>query len=124
MPSLIANLKKTLGRMERDLGDNLPPTLENRLHEAVKLRNWLAHRYFWERGINILTLEGREKMIFELQEKADFFKELDAEFTAILEKWMFIQGISKEDIESKMASFFRENNVERDNVKGTHQTEL
>ena len=68
--------------------------------------NWLAHRYFWERGINILTLEGRAKMIFELQEKADFFKELDAEFTAILEKWMFIQGISKEDIESEMASFF------------------
>ena len=110
--------------MKRDLGNNLSPTLENRLHEAVELRNWLAHRYFSERGINILTLEGREKMIFELQEKADFFKELDAEFNAIIEKWLFIQGISKEELESEVASFFRENNVELDNVKGTHQTEL
>ena len=116
--------QKTLGRMKRDLGNNLSPTLENRLHEAVELRNWLAHRYFSERGINILTLEGREKMIFELQEKADFFKELDAEFNAIIEKWLFIQGISKEELESEVASFFRENNVELDNVKGTHQTEL
>ena len=116
--------KKTLGRMQRDLGKNLPPTLETRLHKAVELRNWLAHRYFSERQIDILTLEGREQMICELQEKADFFKELDAEFTAILEKWMSIQGISKEEIESEVASFFRENNVELDNVKGAHQTEL
>ena len=108
--------------MKRDFGSNLPPTLENRLHEAVELRNWLAHRYFSERGINILTLEGREKMICELQDKADFFEQLDAEFTAILTKWLFIQGISKEELESEVASCFRENNVELDNVKGTKRS--
>ncbi len=116
--------KKTLGRMKRDLGNKLPSTLENRLSEAVELRNWLVHSYFSERGIDILTLEGREKMIFELQEKAAFFKELDVEFTAILEKWFFIQSISKEELESEVARFFRENNVELDNVKEINQTEL
>ena len=124
MPSLIANLKKTLGRMKRDLENNLPPTLENRLHEAVELRNWLAHRYFSKHAINILTWEGREKMIFDLQEKANFFKELDGEFTVILNKWLFSQGISKKELESEVASFFHESNVEPDNAKGAHQTEI
>ena len=97
--------RKTLGRMKKDLGKNahMSPTLDSRLREAVKLRNWLAHRYFFERAINILTLEGREKMIFELQKKADFLKELDDEFTAILEKWFFSKGGSKEELESEMA---------------------
>ena len=116
--------KKTLGRMKRDLGNNLPPALENRLHEAVELRSWLAHRYFSKHAINILTLEGREKMIVELQQKADFFKELDAEFTVILNKWLFSQGISKEELESEVARVVRESNVEPDNAKGAHQTEL
>ena len=53
--------KNTLGRMQRDLGNNLPPTRENRLHEAVGLRNRIAQRYFSERGVNILTLAGRAK---------------------------------------------------------------
>ena len=90
----------------------------------MDLRNWLAHRYFSERAINILTLEGRKEMIFELQEKEDFLKELDAEFTVILNKWLFSQGVSKEELESEVANLFRENNVEFANVKGTHQTDL
>ena len=97
--------KKTLGRMEEDLGNkaHLSPTLENRLREAVELRNWLAHRYFPERARDILNLEGREKMISELQKKADFLKELDGEFTAILKEWFLSNGGSKEEFESELA---------------------
>lgn len=104
---------KTLGRMKRDLGKKtyLSTTLESRLHEAVKLRNWLAHRYFGERDLNITTPEGREQMIFELQEKADFLKELDREFTQLLLQWFYSKGGSKEEFKLELAKYLRGNNA-------------
>ena len=101
--------RKTLGRMKSDLITQgcLPATLKSRLSKAVKFRNWLAHHYFQERASEILTTEGREQMIFELQEKADFFQELDKDFTEILVNWLLSQGISKEDIELEMATICR-----------------
>ena len=103
--------KKTLGCMVRDLGNkaHLSTTLKSRLREAVELRNWLAHRYFWDRARKIKTLEGREQMIFELQEKADFFKELDREFTELLFQWFYSMGGSKEEFELELAKFVHGN---------------
>ena len=106
--------KKTPGRMAKDLGNeaHLSPTLECRLRKAVELRNWLVHRYFSERDREIATLDGREQMIFELQEKAAFFEELDDEFTALLRKWFFSMGGTKEELESALAEYLRGNNAQ------------
>ncbi len=106
--------KKTFGRMVRDLGNKaqLSTTLESRLHEAVELRNWLAHRYFWERAFNFTTLEEREKMIFELQEKVDFLKELDREFSQLLLQFYYSKGGSEEEFELKLAKYLGGNNAE------------
>ena len=106
--------KKTFGRMKGDLGKKaqFSKTLESRLNKAVKIRNWLVHRYFSERALNITTLEGREEIIFELQEKADFFKELDIEFTDLLFQWFYSRGGSKEEFESELAKFLRGNCAE------------
>lgn len=103
---------KTLGRMVRDLGNKaqLSTTLESRLEEALKLRNRLAHRYFSERALKITTLEGREQMIFELQEKAELFKELDREFTELLFQWFYSKGGSKEEFDLEMAKYLSGNN--------------
>ena len=104
------SIKKTLGQMEKKLKSkaSLSPTLKTRLAEAVELRNWLAHDYFRVREREMLALEGREKMISELQEKADWLQELDREFTDILKNWLCIMGISKEEIESEIENYFQE----------------
>ena len=97
-------LSKTLGQMERVLKSKniLSSTLEPRLREAVKLRNWLAHRYFYERAREHLTPDGREKMIEELQETADFLRKLDEDFTSIQKEWRRSIGISDEHIQLEM----------------------
>ena len=106
---------KTLGRMVRDLKDTIKisPTLEDRLNKAVEIRNWLAHHYFYQCSRKILTWWGRECMISELQERADFLQALDAEFTELMMKWMEHVGVSKKEVHEKMRVFFRENDSAR-----------
>ena len=87
---------------------SLSPTLEARLVQAVKLRNWLAHDYFRVREKEMLTLDGREKMISELQEKGDFLKELDSEFMELWKDWFCSMGVSKEKIESEIENYVQE----------------
>ena len=45
-----------------------------RLQSGVQgKRNWLAHNYFWDRGVAFLSESGRVSMIEELQEIDPFF---------------------------------------------------
>ena len=86
-------LSKTLGRMVKALKKNtieIPSTLEERLTEALKIRNGLAHGYFYKRSAAILSLQGRENMISELQERVDFFQALDNDFTEIMVEWITV----------------------------------
>ena len=100
-------LLKTLGRMTQDLKNamQISPTLEDRLTRAVNVRNWLAHKYFSERSREILSARGREVMISELQEQADFLQALDTEFTEMMEKWLNRMGVSNENIRAEMERF-------------------
>ena len=109
-------LSKTLGRMAENLKNTIgiPPTLKDRLNEAVRIRNGLAHGYFYKRSGEILSLRGREKMISELQGRADFLQALDKEFTEIMEKWMSHLGVLKEDVRKEMRKFLQERNVDED----------
>ena len=52
---------RTLGQLVEEIGRlaELTEDEEERLQEALSKRNWLAHRYFWERAIEILSdLDG------------------------------------------------------------------
>ena len=62
-------------------------------------------------NLNITTPEGREQMILELQTKADFLKELDGEFTTLLEEWFFSMGGTKEELELELAKYLRGDDV-------------
>jgi len=108
-----AEFSKTMGRLVRDLRQQTTPApeFESRLRRAVELRNWLSHHYFWERAGSILTWDGREKMISELQEAADFLDEVDGELTAIGEEWFERAGGSREAIESELARYLRGKNA-------------
>lgn len=96
---------KTLGKLVNDLGGivSLPGALEGRLVHAVKKRNWLAHHYFWERIAQASSHNGREEMISELQEVADFFADLDDELSQVYQTWLDNLGITEDKVKAAMA---------------------
>ena len=51
-------------------------------------------------------------MIIDLQTKAEFLKELDGEFTTLLEQWLFSKGGTEEELELELAKYLRGENVE------------
>ena len=101
--------KKTLGAVISSLSKTvgLPEGFEDRLKGALKVRNWLAHNYFWERAAHFVTPSGRERMRTELDEKAAFLEELDHELTELGEKYRRSVGVSDDmvrDIAAKLAA--------------------
>jgi hypothetical protein len=69
-------LRMALLKRRLDLGH-----LDDELMRAVKLRNFLAHGYFRERAAAFMTAEGRDRMIAELDQAIEFFREADAGLT-------------------------------------------
>ena len=71
---------RTLSELERQ--GALPAGFESRLKRALKLRNWLAHDYFWERASEMASTAGRDLMRTELAEAAEALYALDDELVA------------------------------------------
>ncbi len=92
---------KTMGRLLNRLKNQItiPPNLEKNLFESLKKRNWLAHDYFLERGIQMMAPQGKEKMIEELTSLSDYFSKLDAHLTKIYENAMEKLGMSETEID-------------------------
>ena len=95
---LDSNYKKTLGKLifEMRKTTSIPSDMESRLMEALKKRNWLVHGYFWDRAGHFLTAEGRELMINELQDTANFFTQIGEELTAVNRAWATARGVTEE----------------------------
>ena len=92
---------KTMGRLLNRLKKQItiPPNLNKTLSESLKKRNWLAHDYFLERGIQMMTPKGKKKMIEELTGLSNYFSKLDAHLTKIYENAMKKLGISETEID-------------------------
>jgi hypothetical protein len=70
-----------LGRLQK-LG--IPcEELKTKLKEALKKRNWLTHSYFSDRAMEFMNENGRNKMILELGQAAEYFKSIDEEVSSI-----------------------------------------
>ncbi|MFC1977590.1 hypothetical protein ACFLWS_04930 [Chloroflexota bacterium] len=98
MNFLGSNFKKTLGKLilEMRKTTSMSPNLESTLMEALKKRNWLVHHYFWDRARHFLTVQGRELMINELQDTANFLDQVDQELTAVNRAWATARGLTEE----------------------------
>jgi hypothetical protein len=98
---------KTLGRLLSTLRSRvtIAENMDNRLRRALKLRNWLAHNYFWDRAHDLLHWSGRECMIDELQEVSDFLSEVDQALTRISEQWFLKSGGSREQLEAEFEEY-------------------
>jgi len=93
-----AVFSKTIGQLIKRLRKQVPvpSSLDMKLNEARAKRNWLAHEYFWTRAGEIMTTRGRDKMICELRETAEWFSNVDEHLTSIYEKLIVKAGISRE----------------------------
>ena len=101
---------RTLGQLVEEIGRlaELTEDEEERLQEALSKRNWLAHRYFWERAIEILSEPGRASMITELQEAAYFFQTLDELFANKTIEWAETVGISQQTLDKELERLVRD----------------
>lgn len=101
---LQSHFERTLGGLLRELGKSisLPTDFEKTLRVALEKRNWLAHKYFWERVGHFVSSKGRDKMIMELQEASDYFERLDAKLTEIAESWARRHNVTSKDLQEAL----------------------
>jgi hypothetical protein len=97
---LAENYRSTFGDLvSRFLKSPLAPSsgLSAQLQRANEQRNDLAHQYFWDRGIQFASPEGRLAMIAELRQMKAEFECLDDDLQAFQEADLKARG---EDIHS------------------------
>ena len=73
------SFEQTLGRLIRALREAtaVPPELEEKLTDALRRRNWLAHHFFRERAEEFMSTRGRDSMIRELKAAQSLFQAAD-----------------------------------------------
>ncbi|MFJ3472173.1 hypothetical protein ACIPJ1_04510 [Microbacterium maritypicum] len=54
------------------------------LREAAPIRNFIAHRFFWDQAVDFLSYAGREGMLTELSNARARFEELEALLGALV----------------------------------------
>jgi flagellar basal body-associated protein FliL len=72
---------QTMGNLLKRLNElhEVGPELKEKIAKAKKRRDYVVHHFSRDYAAEILSFEGREKMIAELQEDQVLFKEVDNE---------------------------------------------
>ncbi|MEW8500086.1 MAG: hypothetical protein AB2699_16410, partial [Candidatus Thiodiazotropha taylori] len=82
--------------------------LELMVQQALKRRNNLAHRFFVEHGLNFVNEQGRDKMIFELQEHQTHFEKTEEVLVPIVKKVMDKYGFTEDMLKKAEDELFEE----------------
>jgi hypothetical protein len=93
---LVIAYSRTLGKALEAVAPLLPEDLYQRLRSGVETRNFLAHRFWFERVHMMSTNDGLELLIIELSEIAEKFQALDAEVTLFFRKQWDELGVTDE----------------------------
>jgi hypothetical protein len=98
--NLETNSKKTLGQLIFKIKKsvNLPDDFEKKLNDALENRNFIAHRYFWERAMQFSHTRGQEEMLAELTQLSTYFENMDRELTLVQRKWSNAKGVTDDAI--------------------------
>jgi len=89
----------TLGAVVDQLKPLVPNVLFEKLQEVVKVRNFLAHHFWFERSYLMFTVPGLEQMIEELDGMSVRFHELDETCSRRFAQKRRDLGISDKDVE-------------------------
>lgn len=90
MGILLSDLKKLIGVEE---------ALKDSLEEALDIRNWLAHRFFYDRGVEICTAPGKKVVTAELQSKASTLQHTRGKMLSIVQSLRDKTGITDDMLE-------------------------
>ena len=83
MEELLArSFSLTLGDVGTKLEQVLPPAFHDRLRDAVRRRNFLAHQFWFERAHLMVRVRDVLGLIEQLDDDAAVFERLDADVTA------------------------------------------
>ena len=87
----------TMGELVRKINEigALSEDERKRLNIALKTRNRLAHRYFWDRYVEFTSASGRDSMIDELRDAADQFSILFGLFSNKEVEWEESLGVTQ-----------------------------
>lgn len=92
----------TMGNLVQATKDLVDTRHHPALDEAVKRRNFLAHRFWYERNYLMFASDGRERVIAELLEHEEFFGSLDAAISQDFQEVLPALGLSKEQLAEAM----------------------
>lgn len=97
------HLGTTMGRMLKNLAavTTVPPDIEKLLREALQKRNHLAHDFFRERALDLMTQAGRERMLIEVDACRELFEKAAEALEAIVQPLRVRFGMTDESIEAK-----------------------
>jgi hypothetical protein len=95
---LSSNFRKTLGALVSDLRRKtyVAPTLLTDLEETLELRNQIIHRFFWDHAVDFTQLEGRSRMLTQLQQATSKFDQMNSKLNEIVMDWANKYGIDEE----------------------------
>ena len=79
--------------------------LQESLESALKMRNFLAHRYFRERDTAWLTEESRDGMIEELREACRLFERTDGLIDDLIEPLCARYGLTQDVWDREVAAY-------------------
>ncbi|PLX69252.1 MAG: hypothetical protein C0602_07505 [Denitrovibrio sp.] len=103
-----ANYKKTLGKLITELKRSkisLPAEIEERLDEALSIRNFLSHHFFRKNCLSTLSSSGTNKLIIELQNYQKIFTNADKLLDNIFTPLANNLGITNTVIDQKLNEF-------------------
>lgn len=95
--------KKTLGTLLKDVRKVVPatPEAEAVLKGAVERRNYLMHHFFRERLFALSTVEGRQRMLAELEEAQESIFLAVQSALGVLNEIGRQSGITREEVEQE-----------------------
>ncbi len=97
-------LSRTMGQQLRRALQEIEFTDDQieRLNEALRLRNYLAHDFFRERIDHFASVAGRNRLIAELDKMRDHFAAIDRDVQEIAYALWAKHGIPRERIEAEV----------------------
>jgi hypothetical protein len=93
--------ERNLGALLRTLhGAGLSTEIMPTVRDALKDRNRLAHHFFWDHATEFMSVDGCHRMLRDLTEMQERFRDCSAKVEAEVQQWAAAHGITTADFEA------------------------
>ena len=101
--------RKTLGQMIQSLMavTKVPDELEQGLNVCLARRNYLAHHYFRDHAVELMSNHGRESMVAELEREQVLFRETDRSLHNLVAPLYTKYGVTSEKIDASLQELLK-----------------